>query len=612
MLTVSRLPFPSVQMLVFALLLGVLLAPDPAAQASSGCERWVAPPPIGSDSHPGTRSEPWASLTHAVESVPDAGCVVLFEPGVYEGGQEVERRFATKTRFISAIPYRAVFEHSGSVIDFDGARNVEFAGFEVRHSGPGSSGYVINVDQGNDLWAEKIVIRNNIIHDSWDNDLLKVHNGSRQVTVTGNVFYNQGPSEQHMDVNSVTDVTIEENIFFNDFAGSNRSDPGNTKHFIVVKDSNEGSDGLLGTERVTIARNVFLHWQGGSEDMIKIGNDGKAYHEAEQVRIDTNLFVGDSADVAGSPIGVSGAKDVFFVNNTVVGDLPSKAFGIRLGIKGSNPLNENIRLHNNVWSDPTGTMGSEEPGDTGKFSTGESSSTKGLELRGNAYWNAGKPLPVGDVVSPSDDPVRISVDPGLGTASQVQLPRWTGSAFQSGNGTIRQEFTRIAHAFGSISSNSPLIGRADDIWSSATDLLGRSRGASPSLGALEPGLSGRFVDDDGSIFEADIEWLAAAGITKGCNPPLNNRFCPDREVTRGQMAAFLHRALDGLVSVGGAVDFVDDDGSIFEADIEWLAAAGITKGCNPPLNNRFCPDREVTRGQMAAFLHRALRDLLGG
>ncbi|NOX23331.1 MAG: S-layer homology domain-containing protein, partial [Actinobacteria bacterium] len=43
----------------------------------------------------------------------------------------------------------------------------------------------------------------------------------------------------------------------------------------------------------------------------------------------------------------------------------------------------------------------------------------------------------------------------------------------------------------------------------------------------------------------------------------------------------------------------------FEADIAKLAAAGITQGCNPPTNDRFCPDDSVTRGQMAAFLNRA-------
>jgi hypothetical protein len=71
------------------------------------------------------------------------------------------------------------------------------------------------------------------------------------------------------------------------------------------------------------------------------------------------------------------------------------------------------------------------------------------------------------------------------------------------------------------------------------------------------------------------------------------------------MAAFLHRALPGLTA-GAATDFTDDNGSVFETDIEWLAATGVTKGCNPPANTRFCPDAPVTRGAMAAFLHRAL------
>ena len=118
--------------------------------------------------------------------------------------------------------------------------------------------------------------------------------------------------------------------------------------------------------------------------------------------------------------------------------------------------------------------------------------------------------------------------------------------------------------------------------------------------ALPPG--GTFVDDDGNIHEGNIEAISAAQVTTGCNPPTNNRYCPAATVTRGQMAAFMVRAI-GMP--GTAIDFfVDDDTSIFENDINKLAAAGITKGCNPPANDRFCPDNRVTRGQMAAFLVR--------
>jgi hypothetical protein len=122
---------------------------------------------------------------------------------------------------------------------------------------------------------------------------------------------------------------------------------------------------------------------------------------------------------------------------------------------------------------------------------------------------------------------------------------------------------------------------------------------------LVPGTSAGFIDTVGSIFEADVEWLGVTGITRGCNPPTNDLYCPDDVVTRGQMAAFLVRAL-GYTEGAGSNAFVDDDASIFQADIERLAEAGVTRGCNPPTNDLFCPGDPVTRSQMAAFLHRAL------
>ena len=145
-----------------------------------------------------------------------------------------------------------------------------------------------------------------------------------------------------------------------------------------------------------------------------------------------------------------------------------------------------------------------------------------------------------------------------------------------------------------------------------TDSVSRQQMASFLVRALELAPAGKnaFTDDAGSVHEADIDALAAAGITKGCNPPLNDKFCPDRAVTRGEMAAFLVRAF-GYRDRGAGDLFVDDDGSIFAADIDRLAVAGVTKGCNPPANDRFCHDDPVTREQMASFIARAVRGLVG-
>jgi hypothetical protein len=112
---------------------------------------------------------------------------------------------------------------------------------------------------------------------------------------------------------------------------------------------------------------------------------------------------------------------------------------------------------------------------------------------------------------------------------------------------------------------------------------------------------------DNHTFADNIQWLAKTGITRGCDAN-QTRFCPDAPVTRGQMAAFLQRALD---LPAGTATFRDvGRNHTFNAAIAALADAGITRGCDAN-QTRFCPDAPVTRGQMAAFLQRAL-DLPAG
>lgn len=114
----------------------------------------------------------------------------------------------------------------------------------------------------------------------------------------------------------------------------------------------------------------------------------------------------------------------------------------------------------------------------------------------------------------------------------------------------------------------------------------------------EPDGQGPFVDTDGSQFEDPIAAIWADDVTAGCAAW---RFCPDDPVTRGEMAAFLARALE-LADTGDA-DFVDTEDHTFSDDIDAIAAADITHGCT---DERFCPEDAVTRAQMASFLARAL------
>ena len=106
-----------------------------------------------------------------------------------------------------------------------------------------------------------------------------------------------------------------------------------------------------------------------------------------------------------------------------------------------------------------------------------------------------------------------------------------------------------------------------------------------------------FTDDNGNTHEANINRLAASGITSGCGP---NLYCPGASVRRDQMASFLARALELTGPAPNA--FTDDNGNTHEANINRLKAAGVTDGCG---GTKYCPTANVTRGQMAAFLRRA-------
>lgn len=132
-----------------------------------------------------------------------------------------------------------------------------------------------------------------------------------------------------------------------------------------------------------------------------------------------------------------------------------------------------------------------------------------------------------------------------------------------------------------------------DVYAAVTALVGELPGdpLSPPPGDHP------FTDIAGTPFEADIIWIYNAGITAGCAP---DRYCPLGPVLRDQMASFLTRAFDLPPTV---VDFfTDDEGNVHEDAINRVAAAGITMGCAP---DRYCPSGAVTREQMASFLARA-------
>jgi hypothetical protein len=119
--------------------------------------------------------------------------------------------------------------------------------------------------------------------------------------------------------------------------------------------------------------------------------------------------------------------------------------------------------------------------------------------------------------------------------------------------------------------------------------------------------SGRFIDDDGNFHEPNIEAIADLGITLGCNPPDNDRYCPSDPVTRAEMAAFIIRALGEENPAAPHEDRFPDvsEDAWYSQSVERLAALGITLGYD---DGTYRPNSIVTRAEMAAFLTRAFID----
>ena len=114
------------------------------------------------------------------------------------------------------------------------------------------------------------------------------------------------------------------------------------------------------------------------------------------------------------------------------------------------------------------------------------------------------------------------------------------------------------------------------------------------------------IGGESQAFQDAINALANAGITNGCRTaPL--RYCPTQAVTRGQMAKFIVEGFGDeggkdLEPIAGAGPFTDDNGHFSEPYNNAMADAGVTLGCGA---GKYCPDANVTREQMAAFMKRA-------
>ncbi|MEO8356908.1 MAG: choice-of-anchor Q domain-containing protein [Chloroflexota bacterium] len=185
--------------------------------------------------------------------------------------------------------------------------------------------------------------------------------------------------------------------------------------------------------------------------------------------------------------------------------------------------------------------------------------------------------------------VTSTLDPGLGTLGNNDGPTLTMA----------------------ITSASPAYNAALSCASITKDQrnIARPQSSACDLGAFELQVA-TFADVPLThMFSNYIEAFYDAGITTGCavNPL---RYCPDANVTRGEMAVFIERAMGNFAPTPNPTGMFADvpypgQPPSFKAFIEEFYNDGITTGCAAnPL--RYCPQNYVTRAEMAVFIERAL------
>ncbi|MGH1542214.1 MAG: hypothetical protein ACRBHB_17430 [Arenicella sp.] len=487
----------------FALLfLAVIVSLTLSAQTLYAATFYVATSGVDQASS-GTLQNPWASISYAVDQVSD-GDTIEVAAGTYSSRVRLDQQFANGIVIRSTQPYQARLRYDdGAVVICYTCQGVVLEGFDIAHAGGNNGALVVHIqdllgafngsNNGSDAVVSNVTLRNNIIHDSTNNDLLKINNGAQDILVEGNMFYNQAGSDEHIDVNSTVGVTIQDNVFFNSTSQAI------TSSFIVIKDSNGANDTVLGTQDTLVRRNIFFNWQGNdAQSFIRIGEDGTANFEADGVLVENNLFLGNSNRLMRSAFTVQGSRDVRFQYNTITGNLPSRSYAARLLAVGPNQPNEQIVLVNNIWADPGGTMGAEGFNGSDVFdATAEDNAS--VSVDNNVYYNGVNSIPADatQAVNLADDVNAIIGNPLLPTLIGLTLPVFNGSQFAGGKSSIREVFIDFANRYGKPAIASVAINQGSLTNAPGDDLLGNIRGSSPDVGALELTSSEPpFINDD--------------------------------------------------------------------------------------------------------------------
>ena len=293
-----------------------------------------------------------------------------------------------------------------------------------------------------------------------------------------------------------------------------------------------------------------------------------------------------------------GANEITVVV-TAADDTTTKTYTVTVNRAASGsqpPVNSNPGTYNpgtynpGTYNPGTYNPGTYNPGtyNPGTYNPGGGSSNTGSSTVGESSGDAADSDSEADDFTPLDDAGDAGTDTEAAINALHRLGVFTGTLCQSNR----------------LCPNDPL-----QRWIAAVWLVRLIDGDDPAAVT-----ESRFEDVNASSMWEESVWyaphverLADLEITVGCTQdPLN--FCPDVNLSRAQVASWLARAFD--LESDESQGFVDAVGSVHEANINAVVAAGVMSGCSTSPKN-FCLTDTVTKGEMARYVYAARNVSLG-
>jgi len=490
----------------------------------------------GKDTNPGTSTAPFKTFEKAV-SVLKPGDTLQVLPGTY---YESLRLTVSGT---AAAPITVI--GNGAIVNIQGTQTT---GIKISGSYVNLSNFEVTGanDAGITVPGKYVTVKNNILHDnviengigtcgtatSWSS-ALKAGIGSEHVTIEGNTVYNN--CGEGIAVTRGVNVVVKNNTVYDNFAPNIYVD---NSPYTTVQDN------------LVYCTGARLRLDGSRPTAIGLGEEAYSGWGAQMHDV---LVSGNTIRDCGKGIGAFASQlGGALTNVTITKNYIPSGYGRAISLT-SESYNNVVISYNTLFNEPW------------------IDSPAGVILIGNTVNG-------------------VQLDNT--TFADVQTNYWAWSQIQA----IYDAGVTGGCSATSYCPESPVTRTQMAIFLEK-GMKGASFSPAPALGTI-------FSDVPAAYWAAAwIEQLASDGITSGCGGGL---YCPGSAVTRAQMAVFLLKAKYGAgyapPPLGSGTGFNDVPTDHWAAAwIKQLAAEGITGGCGAGI---YCPNKPVTRAQMAVFLQR--------